>query len=87
MGVKTWLRKRCGSRRRANPPVSLIKIRQPEVVKDVRGAYTLPTGAGEAEVLVCRGAGVWSDSTIQDVRFSMSVDADEELFVAFEAID
>jgi hypothetical protein len=64
----------------------LIKVRQPKIVKDKRKSYKLPKGDKEAVILVCRGAGVWSDGESRDVRLKLTIDADGDQFVEFKPI-
>jgi hypothetical protein len=40
----------------------------------------------EAPVLVCRGSGVWSDTTKSSVRLRLLVDSDEDFFVEYREL-
>ncbi|ROR90552.1 hypothetical protein [Nocardioides aurantiacus] len=66
--------------------VSLLKVRQLKMVRDLRTTYDVPTGDDEAPVLVCRGSGVWSDTTKSPVRLRLLVDSDEEFFVEYQEL-
>lgn len=66
--------------------VSLLKVRAPEITKDHRTDYTVPTGAEDVVVLQCKGTGVFSSGETGNVKLEMTVDADEDMFVSWEPI-
>jgi hypothetical protein len=66
------------------PPVLLLKVREPTTVDDNTRTYEVPTGSESVLVLSCVGTGVWSDGTSDDVRLRLTVDADAEAFVYYE---
>jgi hypothetical protein len=63
---------------------TLLKVREPRIVKDNRETYTLPTGDAEAVILVCDGTGVWNDGDKTGVRLKWTVDADGDEWVFYE---
>lgn len=67
--------------------VSLLKVRQPEMVTDNRADYQVPTGSGETLVLECRGAGVFSNNAKSDVKLKATVDADEDYWVSWAPVN
>jgi hypothetical protein len=69
--------------------ISLLKVRQPEILKDNRpiAQDDLPSGAGETLVMSCVGTGVWSDGDSKTkVKMSVKIDADAEMFIYYQAI-
>lgn len=66
--------------------VELLKVREPRIVEDNRDSYGIPTGSDEELILACRGGGVWDNSSTDDVRIELTVDADGESWVAFRAM-
>jgi len=69
-------------------PIKLLKVRSPRVVQDNRHTYTVPTGTKMALILSCSGVGVWSNGDEETrVLIELKVDADEDAFIYYEAIE
>jgi hypothetical protein len=66
--------------------VQLLKVRNPQVVKDNRDNYQLPSGDGEALILSCRGTGVWSSGGDSPVLLRDTVDADGDEWVEYRPV-
>lgn len=64
----------------------LLKVREPVVVEDHRANYQRPSGADDVLLIACEGAGVWEDGSTSPVRVEVTVDADEDVFVYYEAL-
>jgi hypothetical protein len=67
--------------------VTLLKVREPRMVRDNRSTYVIPTGARESLVLACKGTGVWSDGdSTTNVRMQLTIDADGDSWVFYRPV-
>ncbi len=72
------------SHKRTGVPVHLLDVRAPKIVADYRQTYLPPSGAGESKVLVCTGVGVFDTGDKVPVKITGSVDADQNIWVAYK---
>lgn len=63
----------------------LMKVRDPQIVTDNRETFEMPQGVNDALVLECQGMGVWNSGVNYPVLLSLTVDADGDGFVYYEA--
>lgn len=65
----------------------LLKVRDPQVVKDNRSGDRA-SGAVEELILSCSGIGVWSDGgSTAEVQLRLTVDADGDEFVHYGLVE
>lgn len=69
----------------AGDPIELLKVRELQEEFRRRFNYDPPEGADETLLLSCTGTGVWSDGQRTPVEVRLTVDADGDRFVWYEA--
>lgn len=63
--------------------ITLLKVRNPTIVKDNRYTFSTPSGDEDNLILSCDGSGVWSTGETVDVVMRLTIDSDGDQFVYF----